>query len=92
MQSYGAWHQWIHLQNIRAPEGQGVLLKKDKKYKSQRVREFAVRLCLLGPTSEATPIMSHQEDFTNLGRTRMILIDKLKWTGEYPSGLNPTQN
>lgn len=52
-------------------KAQGTLSKRRQKdYKSQKVREFAVRLCFL-VTSEATPLMSHQHDSFNMSLTRI---------------------
>lgn len=38
-----------------------------------------------------THIIPHQHDFLNMIWTRKITINKPKWTGEIPSGHNPTQ-
>lgn len=60
MQNRGAKSQWLHLQNTPAPQAQGTLQKRRwKDCESQRIREFAVRLCL-PVTSEAAPVKSHQ--------------------------------
>lgn len=50
-----------------------------KSWKSQRISEFAVRLCLLA-TSGATPIKAHQHDFPNLSCIRMTPMDMPNWT------------
>lgn len=70
MQNCGAQLQWIHLQNIPAPRAQKTLLKMGQRdCRSQRVRDFAIRLCL-PVTSVATPIKSHQQDCPNVSWTR----------------------
>lgn len=52
------------------PEAQGIVQKSGPKdYLIQRIRKFAVRLCLL-VTSEATPIKSRQYDCLNMSLTK----------------------
>lgn len=46
--------------------------------KSQRIRKFTVRLCLL-LISEATLINSHQSDYTNMHWTQSTQMDIYKW-------------
>lgn len=57
-----------------------------KDYKSQRIREFSARLCLL-VMSEAPHIVSHQQDCCNKRRA----IDTLMWGVESSKELNFTK-
>lgn len=75
---------WIHQQNTPIPQDQGILLKRSQKdFKSQRIWEFAVRLCLL-LIVEAIPIKSHKHDCPNLSWTRITPMDMTNWMGERP--------
>ena len=79
-------------QNIATPKAQGTLWKKRQKGNmTQRIREFAVRLCLLA-TSEATPIKSHQHYCPNMSWTRRTSKSMPNWVGERPQGLNSAQS
>lgn len=70
MQSYGAQSQWLYLQNTPAPKAQRTYQKRGwKDCKIQRIKEFAVRLHLLG-MAEAVAIKSHQLDCLNMNWTR----------------------
>lgn len=51
-----------------------------KTVKSQRIREFIEKLCLLA-MSIAIPIKSHQHDWPNVSWWKMKLVDEPKWTG-----------
>lgn len=84
MQSCGVQSQWIHLQNILIPESQGTLMKrghKDCKSQRVRIREFALRLCLL-VTPEAIPMRSQQHDCPNVSWTRMMPMGRPDWCRE----------
>lgn len=62
MQSCGAQSQCMYLQNSPVPKTQGTLRKGGwKVFKSQRIRQFSVRLCLL-LISEATHLKYNQHD------------------------------
>jgi hypothetical protein len=70
IQSCGTQIQWIHLQNTSTSKVQGPLQKrKQKDCKSQRIREFAVRLCFL-VTQGAIPVKSYQDGCPNMSREK----------------------
>lgn len=74
-----------------APKTQGTLWKRGQnECKSQRMREFTARLCLL-LTSEATPIKSCQHDRLHMSWIRRIPTNMPNWMGIIPWCLNPTQ-
>ena len=63
MQRFGASSQWIHLQITHALKTRGTLQKREHKdSKSQRIRDVAVRLCLL-VMLEAIPISFQNRDY-----------------------------
>lgn len=68
MESCGGQAQWICLQYISIPKAQRTLqTRKQKDCKSQRVREFTVRICLLGMSSytcKASPIWLSKHELT----------------------------
>ena len=68
IKSWGAQSQWIHLQNTPVPKALGTLQEID--CKRQRIREFAVRLCL-SLMSEASPRNPPQCDCPNMSWTKM---------------------
>lgn len=81
----------IYLQNTPTPKTLGTLWERQwKDMKSQRIREFAVRLSL-PVMSKYILIKFHQHDCPNVSGTRMTLIDMVKQTGKSPRGLNPKQ-
>ena len=57
-QSCEVQSQWTHLQKL--PHSGIIIEEETKRCRSQGIKEFDVRLCLL----EATPIESHQYEFT----------------------------
>ena len=75
---------------IPTPKAQEIVHKRWKDCKSQKAREFAVRLYLL-VISEATPIKSHQHDCLNMSWTRMAAMHMPNWTEKSPRGLKLTQ-
>ena len=80
-QSCAAQSQSISLKTPPSPKAQRTSGKKRKEdSKSQRSREFDVRLCLLMP--EATPIKYHQSDCLKVNWTSKNTIDIAKWEGD----------
>jgi hypothetical protein len=55
--------------------------RRQKDCKSQRIRDFGVRLCLL-VMSEAKPIESHQHGCPNMSSTRRTPMDMPQWMGK----------
>lgn len=86
--------QWIHPQNTPTPKTQGTLqIRGLKNSKSQRTKEFAVRLCAL-VILEITPIKSHQHDWMWASPVRVEQSDTsglAKLDGKNPQGLSSTQ-
>lgn len=70
-------YKHIYLLKSSTAKVQETLKKRGwKAYKSQRVRDFAVRLCLLR-LLEAVPIISHQHDSMNIICTKTTAIDSM---------------
>lgn len=72
---------------LATKNGQGLLQERGRK--SQKIRKFAVRLCLLG-MSKAKHIKSHQHDVLNVSRTR-TREGMLQWMEKSLVGLEPSQ-
>lgn len=60
------------------------------KARGSRVRDSAVRLCLLA-TTETIPIKSHQYDCPKMSWTRRTPTNMPNWTRKTPQGFNPIQ-
>lgn len=78
--------------NTSTPKAQKTLWKKGPKdCKSQRIGEFAVRLCILG-LLEASPMKCHQHDCLKKSWTRTVSIDMAKQTGKASRSQPCTKN
>lgn len=93
MQNCGAQSQRIHLQNTPVPKTQETFQKKgQKELKSQRIWEFAVRLCLI-IMSETIPVNAHKCDCSNIIRIRITSMDiNAKVDRKYLNDHNPVQS
>ena len=88
--THGVYSQWVHLEDTPTFKAQGTLQYVGQRdFKNQKIREFAVRMCLL-IRSEVIPIKSYQHICPYVSRTWMAPMsvpDRM----ENLCDLNPTQ-